>query len=265
MTETIAVLIVDDSAVSADVLRTILRQERFAAKVVLGGRERALAEMRESKPDIVCARLPLLDDEDMDTVSAFKKEIPNIPLVVISGNADRIRVQEVIGRGAIGFIVEPFTSDQVQAAMRRVREVLVKGASRIECKGSIKRIVIIEPDQQVRGELRTILEGAGYCVVSEADNGLDGLIAVDREAPDLVCLDADLPLVDGLNALNVIKACHPQIRGMLLSAHADRASVARGISIGATGYLLKPFDPAHVLHEVAQAFALSPPGARPAR
>jgi two-component system chemotaxis response regulator CheY len=210
--------------------------------------------VRQSLPDIICADLPDLEGADWALLAGLHGEFPKVPVVVFSSTADRAVVSEAVSQGAIGFVVKPFTAVQVQATLRRVREILVRQSpASVPVPRQKRRIVIIEPDRAVADQLKTILEGGGYEVAAEAANGLDGLIAVDRESPDLVCLDADLPLVDGLNALNAIKACHPNIRGMLVSAHADRESVTQGIATGATGYLLKPFNPARVLGAVALA------------
>ena len=252
-----SVLIVDDSPVSAEALRNVLREDGFRVTAMVSGRTRALAELRQNLPDIICVDVAKPGPGALTLVAALRDEAAGVPLVVVCGNADRQIVEESIRLGAIGFVVKPFTAVQIQSTLRRVRDILTR--KQVRPAGTAadgpRRIVIIEQDAEICRQLRWVLEDGGYAIVAETSNGLDGLIAVDREAPDLVCLDADLPLVDGLNAMNAIKACHPGIQCMLVSEHADRGSVTAGISSGATGYLIKPFNPVHVLHEVSQALS----------
>ena len=252
---TTSVLIVDDSQVSAEALRTVLRQDGFRVSAMVSGRVRALAEVKQNPPDIICVDIAAGGDAALALVAELRESAAEACLVVISGNADRLAVQKAINSGAMGYVIKPFTALQVQATLRRVREIAQRKRTNHALPASTgqRRVVLIEQDEEICRQLRWVLEDGGYSIVAETRDGLEGLIAVDREAPDLVCLDADLPLVDGLNALNAIKACHPTIRCMLVSEHADRGSVTACIAGGATGYLIKPFNPVHVLHEVAQA------------
>ena len=118
------VLIVDATPVSAEALQSILHADGFHVTKSVSGKERALAEIRQNQPDIVCAELVELDAEDLALLAAMRQEFPNLPLVVISGNADRAQVSQVIALGVVGFILLPFAAAEVQATFQRVKSHL---------------------------------------------------------------------------------------------------------------------------------------------
>ena len=120
-----SVLIVDATLASVEALQTILREAGFQVTKSVSGSGRALAEIRQNRPDIVCAELVNLDLVEMDLLVAIHRDFPEIPLVVISGNVDKEQVKQVIALGASGFILIPFAATEVEATFQRVRSHLL--------------------------------------------------------------------------------------------------------------------------------------------
>jgi two-component system, response regulator PdtaR len=103
------------------------------------------------------------------------------------------------------------------------------------------RVLIAEDEALIRLDLKEMLEEEGYDVVAEVG---DGQQAVDRSrelAPDLVILDIQMPVLDGLSAAERIAADRlaPVI---VLTAFGQRELVERARDAGAMAYLVKPFD-----------------------
>ena len=119
-----SVLLVDATPVSAEALQAILHENGFHVSKSVSGSERALAEMRQNRPDIVCVELADLDAAEMGQLSAMHEEFPGLPLVVVTGNADRELIKQAIARGASGLILVPFAAAEVQATFARVRKRL---------------------------------------------------------------------------------------------------------------------------------------------
>jgi two-component system cell cycle response regulator DivK len=69
----------------------------------------------------------------------------------------------------------------------------------------IKRILIVEDQEDLRGVLRDLLVGSGYAVVEAAD-GQVGVEKARSERPDLILMDIQLPVIDGYEATRQIKA-----------------------------------------------------------
>jgi response regulator NasT len=103
------------------------------------------------------------------------------------------------------------------------------------------RVIIAEDEALIRLDLKEMLEEEGYSVVAEVG---DGQQAVDRAAelrPDLVILDIQMPVLDGLSAAEQIASARiaPVI---VLTAFSQRELVERARDAGAMAYLVKPFS-----------------------
>ena len=103
------------------------------------------------------------------------------------------------------------------------------------------RVIIAEDEALIRLDLKEMLEEEGYSVVAEVG---DGQQAVDRAKelnPDLVILDIQMPVLDGLSAAEQIASARiaPVI---VLTAFSQRELVERARDAGAMAYLVKPFS-----------------------
>jgi DNA-binding NarL/FixJ family response regulator len=100
------------------------------------------------------------------------------------------------------------------------------------------RAVVIEDTTDIRELLRLALSRGGMDVVGEAGDGRAGVELVRRERPDLVLLDLSMPVMDGMEALPLIRELVPDARIIVFSAFAG-AVTQQVLESGADGYLLK--------------------------
>jgi DNA-binding NarL/FixJ family response regulator len=102
------------------------------------------------------------------------------------------------------------------------------------------RVLLADDSAMIREILRMILEMApDIDVVGEVGNGRDVLIAVDKTSPDVVCMDINMPGMNGIEATQQLLAVHPNVKVIGLSVHTDHAQVADIIAAGARGYVVK--------------------------
>ncbi len=109
-------------------------------------------------------------------------------------------------------------------------------------------ILVVEDDSALLDGLRDMLELAGYTVVT-ARNGLDALAALERQLPDLIVSDINMPRMDGYQLFSQVRA-RPEWVSMpfiFLSARDEQMDVHRGKLLGADDYITKPFDSADLL------------------
>ncbi len=105
-----------------------------------------------------------------------------------------------------------------------------------------QRIWVVDDDRSVRFVLATALRDAGYAV-DGFDSAMAALQALgSRGAPDLLFTDLRMPGDDGLALLDKLKAAHPQLPVIVMSAYTDVASTAGAFRGGAHEFLSKPFD-----------------------
>lgn len=113
-------------------------------------------------------------------------------------------------------------------------------------------ILLVEDDPDIAKMVQLSLRYQGGNRVSVATNGRDGLAVAERERPDVILLDVSMPEMDGYEVCRRLKAdpVTASIPVVFLSARAQQMEIERGRSMGAAGYLVKPFDPMTLPHQL---------------
>ncbi len=103
------------------------------------------------------------------------------------------------------------------------------------------RVLIAEDEALIRMDLKEMLEEEGYAVVAEVGDGQQAVDQARAHEPDLVILDIQMPVLDGLSAAEQIASSRiaPVI---VLTAFGQRELVERARDAGAMAYLVKPFS-----------------------
>ena len=106
--------------------------------------------------------------------------------------------------------------------------------------GSQIRVMIADGHPVVRDGVRQALERAGDLeVVGEAGDGEAAVELAANTQPDIVIIEASMPVKDGIDACREIKEMLPDTQVLVLTALSDEDSVLRAVAAGATGYLQK--------------------------
>jgi DNA-binding NarL/FixJ family response regulator len=101
-------------------------------------------------------------------------------------------------------------------------------------------VIICDDQEVVREGLRAILSNVpGIEVVGSAANGGECLDAVGAHAPDVVLMDLNMPLMNGVQATRELAAHHPDVKVLVLTTYDAEEWVLDAIRAGAAGYLLK--------------------------
>lgn len=111
-----------------------------------------------------------------------------------------------------------------------------------------KKILVIDDEPQIVKVLKAYLEKAGYQVVTAAD-GNAALAVFQREKPDFMILDLNLPGVDGLDICKAVRR-DSDIPILMLTARVEEADRLIGLELGADDYVVKPFSPREVVIRV---------------
>ncbi|MBI5869501.1 MAG: response regulator [Actinobacteria bacterium] len=105
------------------------------------------------------------------------------------------------------------------------------------------KILVVEDNAMNLELVSDVLEAHGYEVL-QADTGQKALEIAEREQPDLVLMDIQLPEMDGLEVTRLLKKNErtSQIRVIALTAHAMRGDEERAREAGCSGYIAKPIN-----------------------
>lgn len=111
------------------------------------------------------------------------------------------------------------------------------------------KILVVDDDLELLRLIAFALRQAGYMVL-EAQDGPQAVAVFERERPDLVVLDVNLPRLNGFEVLKKIRAVSEGLPVMMLTVRTGEEDQVRGLDLGADDYLGKPFSPRTLLARV---------------
>jgi len=105
------------------------------------------------------------------------------------------------------------------------------------------KLLLVEDDPDIQLVARAALKRAGFTVTS-LPNGVAALERLRTDRPDVILLDWMMPDMDGPELCERLKSdpATSDIPVIFLTARSQQAEIARGLELGAVGYLVKPFD-----------------------
>ena len=116
-----------------------------------------------------------------------------------------------------------------------------------------KRILVIEDQEDNRAILRDLLTANGFTCI-EAHDGQQGVLAAERERPDLILMDIQMPVVDGYEATRQIKANAElaAIPVIAVTSYALSGDDVKAYEAGCSGYVAKPYSPRDLLAKIRE-------------
>ena len=114
-----------------------------------------------------------------------------------------------------------------------------------------KKVLTVDDSRTMRDMVSFTLKGAGYEVVEAAD-GQQALNVIGGTKVDLVITDLNMPVMDGLTLIKRLRAMptHRTLPILMLTTESDDGKKAEGRSAGATGWIVKPFNPEKLISVV---------------
>lgn len=254
------VLVVDDNDSMRAILRAILRQEQYDVVGELADGRDFLATVKRLAPDIVCLDQNLPSEDGLSLLRALHNANPAIAVLMVTGSNNPALRKDALDAGVAGFLKKPFSQAQIVEELKNVSKVQQARQSVAPHPTpalSGKRVIVADDSLTMRGLLRKILENLGMQVVGEAPEGALAAELVAQHAPDMVCLDVEMPGTDGIEALRRIHAANPATHVIMVTSAADAHIVREAILLGAKGYILKPLQPEQIAKAVGKLFASS--------
>jgi DNA-binding NarL/FixJ family response regulator len=115
-------------------------------------------------------------------------------------------------------------------------------------------VMVVDDHSMVRAGLQQLLSSAGDIeVVGSAANGAEAVELAAQVRPDVVLMDLQMPVMDGVEATAALRQVHPDAAVVIVTSFSDRDRIVGAIDAGAVGYLLKDASPDDVLGGVRAA------------
>jgi len=123
-----------------------------------------------------------------------------------------------------------------------------------------KKILIVDDEPNIVISLEFLMRREGFDVTVARD-GEEALSAIAQEHPDLVLLDVMMPKINGFEVCEKVRANpeHAGVRIIMLTAKGREAEVSKGLSLGADGYITKPFSTRDLVEQVKNLLGLGAP------
>lgn len=112
----------------------------------------------------------------------------------------------------------------------------------------MSKILVVDDEASIRKLVRSYLEKEAHEVL-EAENGEQAVEMARSASPELIVLDVGLPVLDGVEALRMIRT-FSNVYVVMLTARSDEVDKLIGLSIGADDYLTKPFSPRELMARI---------------
>lgn len=149
------------------------------------------------------------------------------------------------------------TSTTVSAGAGQLKVVAVSEAQ----MENTTRVVVIDDSEDIRLVVRLALERQpGFTVVAEAADGQAGVLAVAEHKPHLVLLDIALPVMDGLQALQLIREESPGSIVVVLTGFSEEVGALSAVEQGAHGYIRKGGSMQQLLDQIREILEIRAQG-----
>jgi pilus assembly protein CpaE len=122
------------------------------------------------------------------------------------------------------------------------------------------RVMLVDDSTETREYLQQLLQFEAHIeLVGMASNGQQA-VEVAREAkPDLILMDINMPVMDGISAAEIISKEMPSVRIVMMSVQSEMAYLRRAMQAGAREYLIKPFTHDELMNILGEVSSLAPP------
>ena len=212
--------------------------------------------IRQTTPELVCLDYHLPGRDGLTILRAIQAEAPAIDVVFMTASGEPGIEAAAADAGASGFIRKPFGQAQIIEELKAVEQTRSKvnhtapdskvsrtPGNRRPGRGSA---VIADDNGSVRLVLKGLLEECGLQVVQSVANGAEAIQAARNHQPRVLCLDINMPVMDGIDSLPRIIEASPETKVVMVTGCADKKLVAQCAGQGAVGYIIKPLRPAYV-------------------
>jgi len=212
--------------------------------------------IRRTAPDVVCLDYQLPGRDGLEILREINETAPQIDVLFMTASDDVAVERKAADAGAAGFIRKPFGQSQLLKEIQQVWDARQQATAAIEKRPAPppirtaafnpRNVVIADDNSSIRLLLKGLLTQLGFNVVQQVGNGEEAVRAAAKYQPGVLCLDVEMPVMSGFEALPLIRDASPRTAVVMVTGCATRDLVEKAAALGARGYIVKPIRPAYV-------------------
>ncbi len=240
-TQLLSILVVDDDRDHADSLAELFAMEGHEVTVAYSGDE-ATAAYRARDFDLAFLDVIMPGKNGVESFLEIKRVKPDARIYMMTGYSVEQLLQQAVDNGAVGVLAKPIDVNKVLTTLDEVKHNGI--------------VLVAEDDHEFGPELKQVIERAGRAC-ELVTNGRDALSRMAKGGVEVLILDLNLPLINGIEVYTALRQVTKQVPTVLITACRDqyRDELDSLSDIELTGILTKPFEPDQLLNKLARLTA----------
>jgi len=258
------VLVIEDDDTTRKLIEDFLENEEYEIISVSNG-ESGIKTARECHPHLIISDIMLPDKDGFNILEEIKSdpETKWINFIFLSALADRENIRKGMNLGADDYLSKPFKKDELINVINsqfekqervfkliedRVNNIISKKRSGKTTETAKKNIqgydILIVDDNKIHVKMYSNFLNKMSIPFRTADNGHEAVGKLLEEEPALVLLDINMPIMDGLDTIRVVRKNDQweDIPVVIISSISFEEKITKIIDLGANDYILKPFN-----------------------
>ena len=259
-------LVIDDSKPVRSILTKVLNGLQFQCIEAQNGVEALDRLSHMPRPTLITLNRHMPEMDGFELLGRIRRsqQYKNLPVVMISTDSTQASIEAAMRLGATDFIAKPFTPTELIARLNTLgltQETSKKSEQQPEPRPSSSldshtnqyaqidlekkpiRLLLVDDSAAIRGILsKTLREIPGIKVVGTAADGEKALTFLEKEQVDIVLLDIEMPVMDGIETLRHIRKKYLRLPVVMFSSLTERGAKAtlEALVAGANDYVAKP-------------------------
>jgi signal transduction histidine kinase len=243
------VLIVDDDLTICTELQKELKLNYYNCFIALSSKE-ALKIMKMNKIDIIMLDVCMPDIDGLEFLQKIMKNVntSKYEVIIMTGFSSQEVAIKALQRGAIDYLEKPINYDEMHTALGRAVEKVIEKEDYI----FKHTVLVVDDDKQFTTLIKEILQKEGYAVYV-ANDGKQGLNIISKLKIDIILIDIELPIINGMDLLGEAKKYHKDNEVIMITGHGNEELAIKALRRGAMNYLRKPINLDEILIAVDHA------------
>ncbi len=235
-------------------------RQYFSVQLCTENVQNALGMVKVVEPQLVLVSLVGLYDVDAVLFSRMEKEFPKIPVLTIGTERERALFKVFYEGEQFENLTRPLDNSAVLAAICRrlgISEQALRANVPVKEDGR-KKVLVVDDNAAALRSIKGMLEEKYQ--VTLANSGMKAMASIGKNHPDLILLDYEMPVCDGRQTLEMIRAEEDfeHIPVIFLTGVNDRAHIEAVLKLRPAGYLLKPAVPEKLIAAIEKALCSAP-------